>query len=315
MSKKIFIFAICSFFLSQNAFAFWMWTPETNKWVNPKYDVKETPKLQLEFAKDLYKAKDYKKAISEFNKLIDRYPKAKESPDAQFYIGQCLEDQFKPYEAFKAYQKVIDKYPFSERSGEIVSKQFQIGEAMLEGRTKSKFFQSVVGGEYDVVDVFRTVIKNAPYGPHAASSQYKIGLYLQGKELYQEARDEFEKVVNDYPQSEWAKAAQYQIALVDANRSSPHQYDQKTTQVAVDEFQELVKENPDMELSQKAQEQIQILRDKEAHNNFIIAEFYEKQKNYKSAKIYYSTITQKYRNTTWSTKALEKIRELDLKTK
>jgi len=318
MFKRILFFLILAaiFCSSTNTFAFWMWTPETNKWVNPKFAVKETPRLQLEFAQKFTKTKDYKKAIAEFNKLIANYPRSKEAPEAQYYIALCLEEQDKLYEAFKAYQKVVEKYPFSERSGDIVEQQFKIGEKFLEGGgKKNTFVQTVVGGEYDVVDVFRTVIKNAPYGPHAAAAQYKIGLYLQGKQLYQEARDEFEKVTNDYPQSDWAKAAQYQIALVDASRSSAHQYDQKITQVAEEEFKELVKTNPDVELSQKAQKEIQQLREKEAHNNFIIAHFYEKQKNYKSAKIYYAAVVDKYKNTSWAVKALEKIRALDPKIK
>ena len=35
--------------------AFWMWTPETNKWINPKYAVKDTPQEQLQVGTDLYK--------------------------------------------------------------------------------------------------------------------------------------------------------------------------------------------------------------------------------------------------------------------
>ena len=296
-------------------FAFWMWTPDTNKWVNPKYAVKETPKAQLEFAQGYYKSQNFKKAIEEFNKLINTYPRAREAPEAQYSVGLCYEGMKKPFEAFKAYQKVIDRYPFSDRSPEIVERQYKIGEMLLEGADRKGFMANAAGSETNVIDVFRAVIKNAPYGTYAAPSQYKIGLYLEGKELYQEARDELEKVVNDYPNSEWAKAAQYRIALVDAKRSSASPYDQKTTQSAVDEFKDFVKENPDAQLSGKAQEEIRRLRDKEAHNSFLVANFYEKQKNFKAARIYYSAVVDRYKNTVWATKALEKIQLIDNKIK
>ncbi len=321
LKRKFFLlsFLILSFglgFFVTNVSAFWMWTPETNKWVNPKYAVKDTPKAQLQYAKTFYNSKNYKKAIDEFNKLLNTYPRAREAPEAQFYIGMSLENQDKLYEAFKAYQKVVERYPFSERSPEIVEKQYHIGEKLLEGSTKHKtILQTVSGGDYDVVDIFRNVIKNAPYGQYAAPSQYKIGLYLQEKEMYQESRDEFEKVVNDYPDSEWAKAAQFQIAQVDARRSSSSQYDQKVTKAAVDEFSDFVKENPDAELSHKAQNQIHDLREKEAHNSFLIANFYEKQKNFKAAKIYYAAVVDKYKNTKWAVKALTKIQQLEGKMK
>ena len=61
--KEFYFFLILAaiFCSNTNTFAFWMWTPETNKWVNPKFEVKETPHLQLEFAQKFYKTKDYKK--------------------------------------------------------------------------------------------------------------------------------------------------------------------------------------------------------------------------------------------------------------
>ena len=38
------------FLMASPSSAFWVWTPETNKWVNPKFAVKDTPREQLEYA-------------------------------------------------------------------------------------------------------------------------------------------------------------------------------------------------------------------------------------------------------------------------
>jgi len=292
-------------------FIFWVWTPETNKWINPKYAVKETPQEQLQVGLDFYEAKEYKEAVQEFKKLLKHYPRARQAPDAQYHIGICFEEQDKLYAAFKEYQVVVDKYPFSELATEIVQRQYDIGLKLLEGaNNRGKFMDAFAGADYNVIDVFKAVIKNAPYGDLAAPAQYKIGLYLQEKHLYQEARDEFEKVINDYPDSEWAKAAKYQIAMSDAKRSTGAQYDQKITQAAVKEFNEFVESYPDAELSAEAKEQVRKLREKEAENSFMVAQFYEKQKNYKAAKIYYKVVVDDFQNSSWSAKALNKIREM-----
>ena len=311
MIKKL----ICSFLfillLSSQAFAFWMWTPETGKWVNPKYAVKETPKKQLDYAKEIYASNDVEKAVKELRKLIKHYPKAREAADAQYFIGRFLQDEGQFMEAFNEYQLVLKMYPFSERAGEVVDRQYEIGNMLLDGTIKPrKFLKTIPVGDYDVIEIFRGIIKNAPYGKHAAPSQYKIGLYLQGKGLYQEARDEFEKTINDYPESEWAKAAKYQTALADAKRSAGASYEQKITESAIQEFESFVKEYPDAELSQQAVNQIDSLKNKEAENHFLVAEFYEKQKQYRAAKIYYNKIVSEYKRTTWAPKALEKLREL-----
>ena len=315
MNRRMFlIFSLfwAVFFLNPlSSPAFWMWTPETNKWVNPKYSVKETPAEQLQAGMDLYQTKEHEEAVREFKKVIKHYPLAKEAPEAQYYIGRCLEEEGKPFDAFKTYQIVIDKYPFSERSGEVVQRQYDIGVNLLEGQNKrGKWSQAFLGTDYNVIDVFKAVIKNAPYGPLAPLAQYKIALYLQEKQLYQEARDEFEKVINDYPESEWAKAAKYQIAITDAQRSPQAQYEQETTKAAVEGFKEFVADYPDAELSGQAKDQIHELLEKEAENNFLVAQFYEKQKNYKSAKIYYEIIASDYETSSWAVKALERIREI-----
>jgi len=70
---------------------------------------------------------------------------------------------------------------------------------------------------------------------------------------------------------------------------------------------------PEAALSDKAKEEIKGLREKEAENAFLVAEFYEKQKNYKAAKIYYQGIIDDYKGSTWSSKALERIREVSKK--
>ncbi|MFA5088180.1 MAG: outer membrane protein assembly factor BamD [Candidatus Omnitrophota bacterium] len=312
-SFKYIIFISILLLNPRPAFSSWIWTPETNRWVNPKYSVKDTPKEQLEYALGFFAAQDYKQASDELNKLIKYYPRAREAPEAQFYLGLILEEQGQFYKAFKSYQLIIEKYPFSERSADIVKRQYEIGNKLMEGGGRNKFVNMIVGGDYDVVEIFRMVIKNAPYGALAASAQYKIGLYLQGKEMFQEARDEFEKTINDYPDSDWAKAAKYQIAISDAKRSTDPQYDQQITKTAVQELKNFVKEYPDAELSGQAQAQIDSLREKEAENNFLIARFYEKQKNYESAKIYYGVIVKDYQNTSWSAKALGKIQEINAK--
>lgn len=296
--------------------AFWVWTPETNKWVNPKYSVKDTPKEQLEVGLGLYEAKEYKEALREFRKLIKHYPRARQAPEAQYHIGLCFGDRGEIFRAFKEYQIVIDKYPFSELAADIVQRQYDIGMQLLENaNNRGKFIDALAGADYNVIDVFKTVIKNAPYGDLAAPSQYKIGLYLQEKRLYQEARDEFEKVINDYSVSEWAKAAKYQIALVDAERSTDAQYDQKITQAAVNEFDDFVKMYPDAELSKQAKEQIYQLREKEAENSYVVAQFYEKQKNYKAAKIYYQFVVDDFEGSSWVSQSLKKIREMNEKEK
>ncbi len=310
--QKAFILALLfAFAFPSLSHAVWIWTPETGKFINPKLSVKSTPKEQLEYAIAIMDGKKYPQALSELKRLIKHYPRAKEAPEAQFYIGQITEELGKPFEAFRAYQVVIDKYPFSERAAQIVEIEYNIATDMLEGKDRrGKWMEVMIGGDDRAIEIFRAVIKNAPYGKYAAVSQYKIGLYLKEKGLYSEARDEFEKTINDYPNSEWAKAAQFQTAMADTKRSGDVQHEQKVTSVALEQFNDFVKNHPESELTPQAKEQINKLRDKEAESAFVIAQFYEKQKNFKGAKVYYKDIVDRYADTAWSQKAMLRIKAI-----
>lgn len=310
-SKLLAVFVFFVFLFPNISHAVWIWTPQTGKFVNPKMAVKSTPREQLEYALAFMDGKKYPQAMSELKKLVRNYPRAKEAPEAQYYIGQILENTNKPYEAYKAYQIVIDKYPFSERAAEIVGLQFNIANQLLNGKDKKgKWVQAIVGGDDRITEIYRSVIKNAPYGKYAAEAQYKIGLYLKEREMYQEARDEFEKTLGDYPNTEWAKAAKFQIAMADTDRSGSIQHEQKTTSIALEEFKEFVKSHPDSDLTPEAKKQIAQLRDKEAQSAYLVAQFYEKQKNYKSAAVYYQNIVSYHADTAWGAKALKRLRAI-----
>ncbi|MEI8011877.1 MAG: outer membrane protein assembly factor BamD [Candidatus Omnitrophota bacterium] len=293
------------------ASAFWIWTPESGRWINPKYAVKPSPAEQLVYADEFFQIKKYQDAMREYKKLLQHYPKAREAALAQFGVASVWEAMKKYWRAVGEYQKVVDRYPFSDLGPKVVERQYVIVNLFLEGQARDQeFARSLFGTDYQIPEVFQKIIKNDPYGPNAPASQYKIGLFYLAKADYQQARDAFEKTISDYPDSKWAESARYQIAVADSKRSVGAQYDQKTTSIAVSGFEDYVKMNPDSELSPAAKAEVQKLTEKEAENNFVIGEFYAKHKKFKSARLYWQAVVDKYAATSWAGKAAAKLNAL-----
>ncbi|MFH1338305.1 MAG: outer membrane protein assembly factor BamD [Candidatus Omnitrophota bacterium] len=309
MRKVIFI-SVFILLLTNSAYAFWIWTPKSGRWVNPKYAVRPTPTEQLDYALKFYEEDKLKEAENEFRKLIKQYPKSTEAAEAQYYLGAIEEKNGKLYDAYLAYQKVIDKYPFSSRVNEIIEKQFRIAEKFMQGQ-KRKALGITLPVENPAIEIFRKVVENSTYGPLAAEAQYKLGLILKSQGRYFEAEEEFNKVVANYPKSEWVEPAKFQIAVCRASIATGPDYDQEATREAKEKFKEFVLSNPDAELSRQAEENIQELREREAQSYYDTAVFYEKQKAYKAAKIYYNTIIQNYPKSTWAAKAFSKLEALE----
>jgi outer membrane assembly lipoprotein YfiO len=312
MRRLIFICLILSLTIIEPASAFWIWSPKTGKWVNPKYAVKPTPAEQLNFALKLYGEDKLKEAENEFKKLLKHYPKSNQAAEAQYYLATIEEKKDRLYEAYLAYQKVIDKYPFSSRINQIIEKEFRIAEKFMQGQ-KRKALGINLPVENPAIEIFSKVIENSAYGPWAAEAQYKLGLILKSLGRLLEAEDEFGKVIKNYPQSEWVTAAEFQIASCRASISSSSDYDQEAIHEAKQKFEEFALSHPDAELSRQAEQNIQELKEREAKGYFDIAVFYEKQKAYNAAKIYYNTVINDYPKTTWAAKAFADLQAMEQK--
>ncbi len=310
--KKITFFLLILIFVASatNVYAFWIWTPQTKRWINPKYSPKENAKLQLEEVENFYKANKYALALREARKLVSYFPKALEAAEGQFYIAVCLEKLDKYFQAYKEYQLAIEKYPFSKRIMEIIKREYEIGEMYLEGKLKENLGNTLSGDE-PAVEIFTSVLENAPYSEFAAASQYKLGLaLLKVKRLY-EAKEAFNKVIENYPDSEWIEPAKYQIGVVTAKLSSGLDYDQASTASARKQFEDFVKTYPDAKLSQEAKGKISQLKEEEAQANFKAGIFYEKQKAYNSARIYYQYVIDNYPNSEWAKNAKDKLLKME----
>jgi outer membrane assembly lipoprotein YfiO len=313
--RRIILITILSILLFVNlAHAFWIWSPKTGKWVNPKYAVKPTPAEQLDSALRFYQEDRLKEARREFERLLQHYPKSKQAADAQYYLGMIEEKQGRLYEAYLDYQKVIDKYPFSSRINEIIEKQFRIAERFMQGQ-KRKALGITLPVENPAIEIFRKVIDNSTYGSLAAEAQYKLGLILKSLGRFFEAEDEFNKVIKNYPQSEWVTAAEFQIAECRANISPSPDYDQEATREAKEKFQEFVLSHSDAALSSQAEKNIRELQEREAQGYYDTAVFYEKQRAYNAAKIYYNIVIKDYPRSLWAAKALSKLHALEQQNK
>jgi len=312
MKRIILAFLLISCLFIQPAYSYWIWTPKSGKWVNPKSLPKDNPKEQFAYAKSFFDNNKFEDAKREFRKLIKAYPKSSEAAESQYYLGLTEGKQGKLYEAYQAYQLVIDKYPFSERIQEIIELEYKIAEKFMAGE-KRKALGIDLPVDNPAIEIFAKVVENSTYGPLAPKAQYKLGLVLEGLMRYYEAEEEFNKVVSRYPDSEWASAAKFQIATCRARLSKGPAYDQGAMQDAKEKFENFVKEHPDAVLSLDAQKNIEQIREKEAQANYDIAVFYEKQKAFDSARIYYNDVINNYTNSPWAKQAAEKLQKMEEK--
>lgn len=294
----------------QPAYAYWVWTPESGKWENPKYAAKDTPEEQLTYSQDAYKQGNFKLALKEFKKLIKYYPLSKEAPTAQYYIGRIMQDTGKYYDAFKALQKVIDLYPYTELVDDVIEREYRIGELFFSGHKINVLGPIRMPAKDKAIEIFKKVADNAPYGKYADMSMYKAGLTYKDILDYDNAILMFKGLIDKYPNSELIDKARYQLAECSKLLSLKAEYDQTPTEVAREEFEEFIEKHPESEMASDAKKIIEKLKNRESENAYNIGQFYEERRMPASAAVYYRDIIQNYPDTKWAGKAQERLDEI-----
>lgn len=309
--KKNIVFLLIALLISQTSakvsFAYWIWTPQSGRFINPKYAVKETPQKQFDWAMSFFASSDYKRALSEFEKLIKQYPLSTLASEAQYYLALSYENLGKYYTAFENYQLVIDKYPYTERVDEIIEREYHIGNYFYTGQKAKILGMAILPAKDKAVEIFNTVVENAPYGKYADIAQYKLGQCHMDLKDYINAALAFKEIIENYPKSPLVDDAKYKIAMCAADSTTGPEYNEEDTDKAIKEFKDFVKRYPDSHMEKEARSFIKKLENQKAQNTFNIAQFYEKQGNTESAIIYYEEILSKYPESIWAPKALEKL--------
>ncbi|MFH2137041.1 MAG: tetratricopeptide repeat protein [Candidatus Omnitrophota bacterium] len=300
MKKKVLFVIILLILTAQNCFGYWIWSPKTGKWINPTYKVFDTPQEQFEWAKRYFDENDYKKAVFEFKKVLNKFPKTEYAPEAKYYIGICEEKRGKHYKAFLTYQSVIEIYPLNDRLEEIVERQYLIGEIFF-GRKNYERAQ----------EIFEKSILNSPYSKVSDVAQYKIGLCLLRMRQFDEARDEFNKVLDAYSFSLNIDDASFNAAICSFKLSSLiKDYDVELLDRAQEDLSSFLRRFPTSEYVPQAESLLNKIISKKAEKLYRTACFYEKQHKTYAAMKYYEELMYFYEQTGWAQQAKPKLDRL-----
>ncbi|GMU92554.1 MAG: hypothetical protein AMXMBFR4_16120 [Candidatus Hydrogenedentota bacterium] len=285
----------------QGAEAQWTWSPQTGRWINIKRLPKETPELQVEFARSLMVQGDYKKALRETDKFQNYYSDTDWADDNQYLRGEIKMAQGEYMAAAKEFQQVVAAYPGSDLFDNVIAKQYEIGDYFYERGTanldKSWWHLFRKRPFRRAITVYAMVIDNQPFTDAAAEAQYKIGLCHYTLEEYTEAAFEYQRVIEDYAASQWVDEASFGLAMCHYNASLPPAYDQSPSLLAIEAIDRFKSKYPGdsraAELDPKRAEMV----NRVAEQRLRTAKFYEKRRKFDSAAICYEVVVEQFPGT------------------
>lgn len=264
-------------------------------------------KASLQAARNLESQEAFKDALDAYRSITRRWPLSSVAGEAQFKVGLMLEKRAEFWAAYKAYQTVVTKHPSSQFFDLAIERQFSIGNLYLAGEPQKLWKIPLLPSMDKTSEIFETVVKNAPYGPLAPQSLFKIGLARENQKKWSEAITSYNKLIDKYPGSDFADDAQYQIGYAWYQAASQPDYDQSAAQKSIEAFQDFMVRFPNSEKLSQAQDYMKELSTRRVQGSMNIARFYESQKNYKAALIYYSDVVQQNPSSELAAEAKQKV--------
>ncbi|MBI4115862.1 MAG: outer membrane protein assembly factor BamD [Candidatus Omnitrophica bacterium] len=309
--SRIAVFILSLSLASPSLFAYWVWSPESGKFINPEAAVQDTPQEQYDYAMEFYKKKDFKEAAEQLRLLLKKYPGSQIAAEAQYRLGGIYEEMGDYYKAFRSYRDLLQRYPQSERMSDAIEKEFRIGNLFLSGRKAKVLGLEILPSAPRAVEVFEHIVEAAPYSKYGDQAQFHLGLAHKKANQFEESIQAFQSVIDQYPHSELIPEAQFQIADTAYLQSVVATRDQRVMDRASKEIDRFLKRYPDSSTSDRAAKLRQEIDEKNAEKNYRIAFYYEKENFLDSAFIYYRDVSERYPDTQWGRKAGERLQALE----
>lgn len=160
------------------------------------------------------------KEISLLKKVALQHQVAPNADKARFLLGRAYEAKKDYREAFKQYSRLIDRYPQSRLYTDALNRQLFMAMAGAQGNLTvpvlfGAWHSNMESGK--VIEWLRYIIDKAPYNDMSATASSILAKYLVDLRRYEEARMEYARLVEKYPDSTYAPEAQLMVAQLWAN--------------------------------------------------------------------------------------------------
>ncbi len=179
----------------------------------------EAEALMVE-AKEYQKEGRMSKSRTPLKEIVRYHALAPNAPEARYLLGQAYEATQDYRDAFKEYGKLINRYPQSDLYADALNRQLSMAMDAASGKLTVPVFWGAWETTMEsgvVVNWLREIIEKAPYNDMAATASSILAKYLVDQDRPEEARMEYSRLVEKYPDSRYAPESQLMVAQLWAN--------------------------------------------------------------------------------------------------
>src|SRR5882762_2803380 len=219
-----------------------------------------------------------------------------------FQIGQAAEKEGNYKRAIGAYKSLVKRHPKDKVAPEALYRAAQLQEQ------DHNYFAAAAS--------FSQLVEKYPGSPHfeeAIEAQFDIGLVREKQGANDAAIQAYQAVVDKFPNEPVAVNAQYQIGYIWFTAAQLGTKDAAAAANAKTAFEDFLFHYPKSEKAAQARANLDILEHKQTANSYKVAKFYDKQKYYRAAVIYYNEVIRQQPGSQESNEAKKRIDQLRAK--
>lgn len=253
----------------------------------------------LQQARDLEAAGSTSRAVSTYRDIVKKYPVSPSAPAAQFRVAQLLEESGNLSRAFDAYKVFVESYPQAREFDQAANAQLAIADDFMKRRRFER-----------AEEMYRALLGSAPYAKFAPAAQFKLGQSLESRKEYEQSIAAYQVVLDRYAASDYADDALYQIGYVQLTEAQSRSQDLSAAIDAKNTFEEFLMEYPSSEKAAQARDNLDRMSGRETSDLYSIAQFYDRNSNFRAAVIYYSELVRRQGGSEQAKLANDRIEEI-----
>lgn len=172
-----------------------------------------------------FNQEEYPLAIGEFNKLLSSYPTSPLADEAAFKVAECdflmspkaELDQTHTQKAIDELKNFLNDYPQSDRGEEALQILNKCNAKLAKKTYKTGYLYYKMGHYPSALIYFKQVLNEYHDSEWAKLAQFHVAEALFRQRKFDEAKGEFQKFIQDFPNDKLAKKANQRLEKIVKN--------------------------------------------------------------------------------------------------
>ncbi len=169
-----------------------------------------SPQVILEEAKEAFQAGEYDWAAHIAAYIPEEHPDAAEAEEALYVAAESSYREEELREAFGFFKELVSRFPATSYSRLVAERDYAMGCSFFE---EGEGFFGIFKTRSYGVKVMNHLMTYFPTSDLADDAQLAIGEYFFSVDDYVAAAESFERIMKEYPTSEWVEKATFMTGL------------------------------------------------------------------------------------------------------